>query len=123
MKFENQYLTFDEFVGLGGNMEIMPFNLLEYEIEKKIDELTFDRFRKTTVYPKELKLCIYNLINDSNADDNSNIVSETIGNYSIQKRSKEEIEKNRKKIIKQYLSKVKVDGVFVLYPGADVNDY
>lgn len=123
MKFENQYLTFDEFVGLGGNMEIMPFNLLEYEIEKKIDELTFNRFRKTTVYPKELKLCIYNLINDSNADDNSNIVSETIGNYSIQKRSKEEIEKNRKKIIKQYLSKVKVDGVFVLYPGADVNDY
>ena len=122
MEFKNQYLNYGEFVSLGGNIEIMPFNLLEYEIEKKIDELTFNRFRKVTEYPKELKMCIYKLINDGASDGGSNVISETVGNYSVQKCSKEETEKNRKKTINQYLSEVKVEGICVLYPGADVND-
>ena len=38
MKFENQYLTYNEFKELGGNLSEMPFNLLEYRAEKEVDE-------------------------------------------------------------------------------------
>ena len=35
MKFENQYLTHKEYEELGGKIVEMPFNLLEYKVEKK----------------------------------------------------------------------------------------
>lgn len=122
MKFENQYLTYDEYVGIGGTISPMPFDLLEYEAEKKVDELTFNRFRNLKEYPQELKLCIYKLVGLSSNEDDSNIVSETVGNYSVQKQTKEQIEKDKNTIVNQYLSGVKVNGVDVLYRGADLNE-
>ena len=122
MKFENQYLTYDEYKKLGGNLSAMPFNLLEYRAEREVDELTSNRFRKISDYPQELKLCINNLITDINKYNESETKSsETVGNYSVSydkpvtKEKKEEL----KNIIKTYLSTTKVDNVFVLYCGAD----
>ena len=40
MKFGNQYLTYNEYKELKGNLSEMPFNLLEYRAEKEVDELT-----------------------------------------------------------------------------------
>lgn len=122
MKFENQYLTYDEYVGIGGTISQMPFDLLEYEAEKKVDELTFKRFRSLKEYPQELKLCIYKLISLSSNEDDSNVVSETIGNYSVQKQTKEQIEKDKNTIVNKYLSGVKVNGIDVLYRGADLDE-
>lgn len=122
MKFDNQYLTYDEYKKLGGNLSDMPFNLLEYRAEKEVDELTSNRFRKVSNYPQELKLCINNLItNIDKYNESETKSSETVGNYSVNydkpvtKEKKEEL----KSIIKTYLSTTKIDNVFVLYCGAD----
>lgn len=122
MKFDNQYLTYDEYKKLGGNLSEMPFNLLEYRAEKEVDELTSNRFRKISNYPQELKLCINNLItNIDKYNESETKSSETVGNYSVSydkpvtKEKKEEL----KNIIKTYLSTTKVGNVFVLYCGAD----
>ncbi len=122
MKFENQYLTYDEYKKLGGNLSQMPFNLLEYRAEKEVDELTSNRFRKISNYPQELKLCIIELITDINKYNKSGTkTSETVGSYSVSydkpvtKEKKEEL----KNIVKTYLSTTKIDNVFVLYCGAD----
>ncbi len=119
MKFENQYLTYDEYKELGGKLIEKPFNLLEYRAEKKIDELSSNRFRKLSEYPKELKLCVYDLIDVFNSEGNSSVVSETVGNYSKTNQSKQNIEKTKMEIINQYLSEYKIDDVFVLYRGMD----
>lgn len=122
MKFENQYLTYDEYKELGGNLSQMPFNLLEYRAEKEVDELTSNRFRKISNYPQELKLCINNLItNIDKYNESGTKTSETVGSYSVSydkpvtKEKKEEL----KNIVKTYLSTTKIDNVFVLYCGAD----
>lgn len=124
MKFENQYLTHKEYEELGGKIVEMPFNLLEYKVEKKIDEMTFNRFRKLKQeeYPQELKLCVYDLINIFEDEGNSSISSESIGNYSVTKKSSSDMNKIKKNIIKEYLSDVKVNDVYVLYRGVDLNE-
>lgn len=122
MKFDNQYLTYDEYKKLGGNLSEMPFNLLEYRAEKEVDELTSNRFRKISNYPQELKLCINNLItNIDKYNESETKSSETVGNYSVSydkpvtKEKKEEL----KSIIKTYLSATIIDNNYVLYCGAD----
>lgn len=122
MDFENRYLKYSEYENLGGKILDVPFNLLEYKAEKKVDELTFNRFRKLSKeqYPQELKLCIYDLIEILSVEGNSIISSETVGSYSASIQSITDIEKQKKNIIKQYLSNTKVNGVFVLYRGADL---
>lgn len=125
MKFENQYLTYGEYKKLGGNLSEMPFNLLEYRAEKQIDELTFNRFMKISDYPIELKLCVNELVAEIRKyNETGSKSSETVGNYSVNydKPITSEKEKVFKNIIKEYLSNTKVDSVFVLYCGADVND-
>ena len=122
MNFENQYLTYEEYQKLEGKLQQMPFNLLEYKAEKKIDEITFNRFRNLTEYPQELKLCVYELIDIFNNENNSSIVSESVGNYSISMKSTADIEKTKENIIKQYLLNTKVDDIPVLYRGADIDE-
>lgn len=121
MKFENQYLTHKEYQELGGKLIEKPFNLLEYRAEKKIDELSSNRFRKLSKekYPQELKMCVYDLISIFYSEGNSSVVSETVGNYSKTRQSKQNIEKEKEDVINQYLSEVKVDDTYVLYRGTD----
>lgn len=122
MEFENRYLKYFEYKNLGGKPLDTPFNLLEYKAEKKVDELTFNRFSKLSSeqYPDELKLCIYELIEILSEEGSSVISSETVGSYSVSVQSKTNIEKQKENIIRQYLSNTKVNGVFVLYRGADL---
>lgn len=125
MEFDDQYLEYKEYKKLGGNLSEMPFNLLEYRAEKQVDELTFNRFRKISDYPIELKLCINELITEiKKYNDTGTKSSETVGSYSVtyDKPITEEKKKALKGIIKEYLSTTKVDNVPVLYCGADIND-
>lgn len=123
MKFENQYLTYEEYKEeLKGELSEMSFNLLEYRSEKEVDEQTSNRFRKLKEYPIELKLCINELITEiKKYNDVGNKSSETVGNYSVSydRPVTEEKKKSLNAIIKTYLSEVKANGVFVLYCGAD----
>ena len=68
MEFEGQYLTYEEYKGLGGELDLMPFNLLEFEARRKIDIRTQNRLKDvdSVNIPQEVKLCEYNLINSIN---------------------------------------------------------
>ena len=125
MESMNKYLTYTEYRKLGGDIPEMSFKRLEYRAEKKIDEQTFGRFLKIKSYPQELKMCVYELINEYKKEfDSSNIASESDGDYSITyaNTSKKEIESNVAGTIKFWLSNITIDGVPVLYCGVDLNE-
>ena len=87
MEFNGQYLTYEEYKLLGGTLNLMPFNLLEYEIRRKIDLRTHNRLINNDI-PNEVKMCMYNMIDrvDSYAkslNTNSNVASENIDGYSV----------------------------------------
>lgn len=89
MTFDNQYLTYSEYQELGGTLQELPFNLLEYESRKIIDEKTLNRLVNVDVIPDEVKLCEFKMINSINnyqtttAQAESGISSESIDGYSV----------------------------------------
>ena len=131
MEFEGQYLTYQEYKALGGTLDEMPFNLLEFNARKKIDERTFGRLVDKGQEYKEVKLCVYNMIailNSYSSYDTQNkaISSESTDGYSIsygtpQKSITEAKNSELEDIIDTYLSNLIVDDVSVLYRGADVS--
>ncbi len=56
MEFTNQYLSYEEYMELGGTLEEVPFNELEYECRRIIDSRTQNRLKNTTEIPEEVKL-------------------------------------------------------------------
>lgn len=124
MKLNNQYLIYEEYQKLGGIIDRQTFQLLEYRAEKEVDKQTFNRFRKIKEYPIELKMCIFDLITHINNiySGDSSVISETIGNYSITRKNKEELSKESVSLIANYLQNTKVNNIPVLYRGADIND-
>ena len=131
MEFEGQYLTYQEFKALGGTLDEMPFNLLEYNARMKIDERTFGRLVDKGQEYQEVKLCVYNMIITLNSyssynTQNKAISSESTDGYSIsygtpQKSTTEAKNSELEDIIDTYLSNLIVDDVPVLYRGADVS--
>ena len=131
MEFEGQYLTYQEYKALGGTLDEMPFNLLEFNARMKIDERTFGRLVDKGQEYKEVKLCVYNMIitlNSYSSYDTQNkaISSESTDGYSIsygtpQKSTTEAKNSELEDVIDTYLSNLIVDDVPVLYRGADVN--
>lgn len=129
MEFEGQYLTYQEYLALGGTLDEMPFNLLEFNARKKIDERTFGRLINKGQKYQEVKLCVYNMITTLNSyssydTQNKAISSETTDGYSIsygtpQKSTTEAKNSELEDIIDTYLSNLIVDDVRVLYRGAD----
>lgn len=85
MRFQNQYLNYNEYFNLGGKLKDAPFNLLEFEARKIIDKYTSGRLKNFEEQVQEVKLCMYSLINeiykDNSSDDNK--TSESIGSYSV----------------------------------------
>ena len=131
MEFKGQYLTYQEFKTLGGTLDEMPFNLLEYNARKKIDERTFGRLVDKGQEYQEVKLCVYNMIailNSYSSYDTQNkaISSESTDGYSIsygtpQKSTTEAKNSELEDVINSYLANVVIDNVPVLYRGADVS--
>ena len=131
MEFKGQYLTYQEYLALDGTLEEMPFNLLEYNARKKIDERTFGRLVDKGQEYQEVKLCVYNMITVLNSyssydTQNKAISSENTDGYSIsygtpQKSVIEAKNSELENIIDTYLTDLVVNGVRVLYRGADAN--
>lgn len=129
MEFKGQYLTYQEYKDLGGTLDEMPFNLLEFNARKKIDERTFGRLVDKGQEYQEVKLCVYNMITILNSyssydTQNKAISSESTDGYSIsygtpQKSTTEAKNSELEDIIDTYLSNLIVDDVPVLYRGAD----
>lgn len=85
MTFDNQYLTYSEYEELGGSLDELPFNLLEYECRKIIDRKTLNRLVEQEV-PQEVKLCEFkmiNCINDYSKTIKNGVSSESTDGYSV----------------------------------------
>lgn len=93
MEFSGQYLTYEDYIGLGGTLDLMPFNLLEFEARKQIDLRTQGRLQKLDYceIPEDVKLCDFNLIQKINSyastmseiTEKGNIASENTDGYSV----------------------------------------
>lgn len=129
MKFDGQYLTYTEYKALGGSLDMTPFNLLEFEARRKIDERTLNRIKGIKEIPQEIKMCAFALINSlgsysSESSNNKNIASESVGSYSVSYVTGgtiQEIVQSKNvelnDIITTYLMGVVVNGEHVLYVG------
>lgn len=132
MEFKGQYLTYNEYKALGGNLDQTPFNLLEFEARKKIDERTQGRLKNVVEIPQEVKICMFALINSISSysscinSNNKNIASETIDGYSVsyvtggtiqEVVSSKNVELND--IITTYLFGVIINNEHVLYIGVN----
>lgn len=127
MEFNGQYLDYATYRSLGGTLEETPFNLLEYNARKKIDERTFGRLIGIDNIPEEVKICDYELINvlesySTFKSEDKSIASENTDGYSISYRSpsKDILETFTKELdanINTYLSNTKIDNIPVLYRG------
>ena len=130
MEFSGQYLTYNEYKALGGTIELTPFNLLEFEARRKIDERTQGRLKNVVEIPQEVKMCMLALINSINSygsstsGNNKNIASESTDGYSVsyvtggtiqEMIQSKSVELND--IIRTYLIGVIVNGEHIMYVG------
>ena len=91
MEFSGQYLTYEEYRGLGGTLILMPFNILEFGARSQIDLRTQNRLANVDEIPEEVKLCVFHLIDkinsyaqmNVNATANGTVTSESIDGYSV----------------------------------------
>lgn len=141
MKFENQYLSYTEYRLLGGSIDIMPFNLLEFEVRKILDGRTQRRLIGIEEIPEEVKLCVNKMVStvsgyisatniDDTNDVNKNISSENTDGYSVSYVTVDQVLEKAQGIIKSkqaeledimmnYLSTTIVDGNSILYLGVN----
>lgn len=133
MEFEEQYLTYEEYKALGDEtLDLMPFNLLEFEARRLIDNKTFNRLKNSKNIPQEVKLCVYKMIDSistydettGNIANKGNIKSENIDGYSVNYISASEIKEIIKSksaeledIIRTYLLGVIYNGEHLMYIG------
>lgn len=127
MEFEGQYLTYQEYVNLGGTLQETPFNLLEFNARKQIDLNTKNRLEGIETIPQEVKLCVFYLIDTINtymlSTEKGNISSENIDGYSISYTNNtiQEAIKSKDKqiddIIMTYLYGVIVNNEHLIYRG------
>ena len=129
MEFSEQYLNYEDYKSLGGTLDIMPFNILEFESREIIDTRTQSRLKNIDVIPQEVKMCMFAIMNaiQSSVIDNkkANISSENIDGYSVTYLSPVEIQQSIKAkndeiedIMFSYLMDVIVNSTPILYLGA-----
>lgn len=133
MEFKNQYLSYEEYKSLGGTLGEMPFNILELKARQIINERTQNRLKNIEKIPKEVKICVYDLINTmnkynlSNNSTSSNISSENTDGYSVSYKSGTELTEEQKKqyddVMETDLYGVIVDNTPILYLGVNTNYY
>lgn len=128
MEFNKQYLTYEEYVELGGTLNETPFNILELEAQKNIDKYTFGKLQNLDSQINEVKVCEYRLINalstyEAYENQSKGVSSENTDGYSISYGgATENISKAKmneiRGIIKTYLAECKLeDGTPYLYVG------
>lgn len=127
MEFNGQYLTYNEYQSLGGTLEEMPFNLLEFKARKEIDKYTFGRLEEIGNGYNEVKLCVNDIIGilDSylNYDNQDKRISSVntdgyVESYNLDISGMEKSKDDKiKNIIYNYLSNLYLDDTPILYRG------
>lgn len=130
MNFTNQYLSYAEYIELGGTLEEVPFNELEFECRKIIDSRTQNRLHSVTDIPDEVKMCEFKMINSivsynaAKEQAQSGVKSENIDGYSVTYLTSNEIQQlittqiaDMQELISTYLFGVIVNNEHILYCG------
>ena len=113
MDFSGQYLTYNEYKALGGQLVQTPFNLLEYDVRKEIDKQTLGRLVNLEKQREEVKMCVWELINLQQSINNGVDISGNVVNYTNR-----EIVKAKVDTIRRYLLNCELeDGTPYLYRG------
>lgn len=108
-----KYLTFNEYKAMGGTLEPAPFDMLEFEARKEIDEQTLGRLMNLKEQKQETKMCVFALVNLFNSINNGVETSGNAINYN-----ETEVAKAKFNIISKYLSYICLeDGTPYLYRG------
>ena len=134
MEYSGQYLTYEEYLALGGTLDLTPFNVLEFEARRQIDIRTFNRLKDSEDIPQEVKLCEYKLIDslnsyavaNENVSSKGNLASESTDGYSVTYISYDKVGEVIKSksaeledIIRTYLLGVIYNGEHLLYRGVE----
>lgn len=113
MEFSGQYLTYNEYKAMGGDLDQAPFNILELEARKEIDQQTLGRLMNLKEQRQETKACVFALINLFNSINNGVEMSGNVINYD-----NNQILQTKNDIIMKYLLFVRLDdGTPYLYRG------
>lgn len=56
------YLTYAEYVALGGSLDATSYTLYEFRARAEIDWVTFNRLQNDTTYPEAVKMCMFAII-------------------------------------------------------------
>lgn len=89
MDFTNQYLSYEEYMELGGTLDEVPFNELEYECRRIIDSKTQNRLKNADEIPEEVKMLENKMIQTlqgyyiSLEKAQSGVASENTDGYSV----------------------------------------
>lgn len=128
MTFDGQYLGYDDYKALGGTLDEMPFNVLEFEARQNIDKYTFGRLKELESQNQEVKLCVYKLIEligsyENYETQNKGVASESTDGYSISYSTPsstfiEAKDSEIKGVVREYLVDCKLeDGTPYMYCG------
>lgn len=130
MDFTNQYLSYEEYMELGGTLDEVPFNELEYECRRIIDSRTQNRLKETDEIPEEVKMLENKMIKTlygyyiSLNKAQSGVASENTDGYSVSYISSNQISQLiqgkidvLQDLISEYLFGVIVNNEHVLYLG------
>ena len=78
-----QYLTYEEYVAYGGDMNESDFTLAEFKARSRIDWMTLGRVQNMRTVPDEVKLAIMCLIRvDSKYSSDAQVYSALVSSFS-----------------------------------------
>ena len=89
MDYTNQYLSYEEYALLGGTLDKVPFDELEFECRRIIDSKTQNRLKNADEIPEEVKMLENKMIQTlqgyyiSLNKAQSGIASENTDGYSV----------------------------------------
>ena len=120
------YLTFDQYINLGGNLMETAFNRFEFKARQLINNATFSRLvnydlsedKKTR---EVVERCMYELIDFISKYDITQVTPvQSVSNDGVSKTfAKIEATYETNSLINLFLSNVVVNGVPLLYLGVD----
>ena len=136
------YLTYAEYQAMGGTLNETTFDDLEFQAEALVNWYTFNRLKKDTTFPSELKRLMKYLINMASFKDkvlassggesgstSGAIASQSNDGVSVSyntlnaKDLVEDVEKDSKEAIERYLQGVMNEaGQLLLYRGVYPNE-
>lgn len=76
------YITYEEYVELGGDLPEDKFNLIERKAQRWLDSFTFNRIQKLAEIPVIVKECLVEYISRLNIVDSQRESGDVITSYS-----------------------------------------